>query len=280
MKPKATPAPSNAANEANANAHASERSEVKSARRTLEMLEFFAARHGPATVSEVADALDYPQSSTSMLLRTLESLGYLIHDTATRSYRPTLRVMLLGTWMHDELFGQASLFSNMEQLRLHTGQAVLVGLRQGIHVRFILSLPSHKPNALRYSVGVMRPVCLSAAGKMLLTRESDREVQRIAQRANAQATSLEQRANAQATSSEQCVNVPALVAEVRACRERGWAESIHYPRAGYANLSMLLPAIAGQPHMGITLGMSVDTLSARKGPLLRALENAVRSLVP
>lgn len=267
MKPKATPAPSNAANEANA--HASERSEVKSARRTLEMLEFFAARHGPATVSEVADALDYPQSSTSMLLRTLESLGYLIHDTATRSYRPTLRVMLLGTWMHDELFGQASLFSNMEQLRLHTGQAVLVGLRQGIHVRFILSLPSHKPNALQYSVGVMRPVCLSAAGKMLLTRESDREVQRIAQRANAQATS-----------PEQCVNVSALVAEVRACRERGWAESIHYPRAGYANLSMLLPAIAGQPHMGITLGMSVDTLSARKGPLLRALENAVRSLVP
>jgi DNA-binding IclR family transcriptional regulator len=246
----------------------SEPSAVKSARRTLEVLEFFAARHGPATVSEVAQALDYPQSSTSMLLRTLESLGYLMQDAGSRSYRPTLRVMLLGTWMHDELFGQASLFSNMEQLRLRTGQAVLVGLRQGIHVRFILSLPG-RGNVLRYPVGVMRPVCLSAAGKMLLTRESDREVQRIARRANAEAASPEER-----------VDVAALLAEVRECRERGWAQSIHYPRVGFANLSILLPAIAGQPHMGITLGMRVDALEPRRASLLRALEEAARRLVP
>lgn len=247
----------------------SEPSAVKSARRTLEVLEFFAARHGPATVSEVAQALDYPQSSTSMLLRTLESLGYLMQDAGSRSYRPTLRVMLLGTWMHDELFGQASLFSNMEQLRLRTGQAVLVGLRQGIHVRFILSLPSHKPNALRYPVGVMRPVCRSAAGKMLLTRESDREVQRIARRANVEAASPDER-----------VDVAELLAEVRECREHGWAQSIHYPRMGFANLSILLPPIAGQPHMGITLGMRADALEPRRASLLRALEEAARRLVP
>ncbi|MFM9924461.1 helix-turn-helix domain-containing protein [Variovorax sp. H27-G14] len=246
-----------------------EPSAVKSARRTLEVLEFFAARHSAATVSEVAEALDYPQSSTSMLLRTLESLGYLMQEGGSRRYRPTLRVMLLGTWMHDELFGQASLFSNMAQLRLRTGQAVLVGLRQGIHVRFILSLPSVKANALRYPVGVMRPVCLSAAGKMLLTRESDREVQRIARRANAQAATPQER-----------VDVSALLNEVRESRERGWAESVNYPQRGFANLSTLLPAIAGQPHMGITLGMRLEVLEARRATLLDALESAVRMLVP
>lgn len=262
--------PSSAATSASVSATTgAERSDVKSARRTLEVLEFFAARHGPATVSEVAEALDYPQSSTSMLLRTLESLGYLLQDGGSRSYRPTLRVMLLGTWMHDELFGQASLFSNMEQLRLRTGQAVLVGLRQGIHVRFILSLPGLKSNALRYPVGVMRPVCRSAAGKMLLTRESDREVQRIARHANAEATLPEER-----------VDVAALLAEVRESRAQGWAQSVNYPRTGFANLSILLPAIAGQPHMGITLGMRADVLPARRAALLAALQEAARRLVP
>lgn len=238
---------------------------VKSARRVLEVLEFFAARHKPATVSEVAGALDYPQSSASMLLRSLESLGYLQQDALTREYLPTLRVMLLGTWMHDELFGRGSLLSNMEELRLRTGQAVLVGLRQGIHVRFILSLRSNHPNALHFPVGVMRPVCRSAVGKMLLTRESDREVQRLARRANAEAGAAEDR-----------VDVTELVDEVRRSRAQGWAESVDYPRRGFANLAVLLPVIPGQPHMGITLGTRIETFRAWKATFLRALEEAAR----
>ena len=41
---------------------------VKSAGRVLEVFEFFAHRHAPATVSEVTAALGFPLSSTSVLL--------------------------------------------------------------------------------------------------------------------------------------------------------------------------------------------------------------------
>lgn len=241
---------------------------IKSARRVLEVLELFAERRGPATVSAVAEALDYPLSSTSVLLRSLERLGYLQQDGATREFRPTLRVMLLGTWMHDELFGQGSLLSSMNTLRLRTGQTVMVGLRQGVHVRFILSLPSLRANGLKFPVGVMRPVCQSSVGKMLLTRESDRDVQRIARAANAQAEPAHR------------VDVPSLLDEVRQSRARGWAETRDYPRPGFATLAVLLPELPGQPPMAVTLGMRLETLQARADALRHALQEAAQRLGP
>lgn len=242
-------------------------STIKSARRVLEVLELFAERRGPATVSAVAEALDYPLSSTSVLLRSLERLGYLQQDTATREFRPTLRVMLLGTWMHDDLFGQGSLLSSMNTLRLRTGQTVMVGLRQGVHVRFILSLPSLRANGLKFPVGVMRPVCQSSVGKMLLTRETDRDVQRIARAANAQAE------------PEQRVDVAALLDEVRRSRLQGWAETRDYPRTGFATLAVLLPVLPGQAPMAVTLGMRLETLQARADTLRQALQESARRLV-
>ena len=100
----------------------SEPSTVKSARRVLEILELFSQGLRKATVMTVANALTYPQSSTSVLLSSLATLGFLRFDPADRTYSPTLRVMLLGSWLQDELFGQGSLVAVMEQLRKRTGQ--------------------------------------------------------------------------------------------------------------------------------------------------------------
>jgi predicted transcriptional regulator len=63
-----------------------DRPTVKSARRVLEILEFFAQGRREATVMEVADALAYPQSSTTALLSSLATLGYLRQDVARRTY--------------------------------------------------------------------------------------------------------------------------------------------------------------------------------------------------
>ncbi len=62
---------------------------VKSAGRVLEVFEFFAHRHAPATVSEVTAAPGFPLSSTSVLLKSLRSLGYLDHDARTERYLPS-----------------------------------------------------------------------------------------------------------------------------------------------------------------------------------------------
>jgi DNA-binding IclR family transcriptional regulator len=72
---------------------------VKSAARVLEVFEYFAGRKTPATVGEVCSALGYPQSSTSVLLKSLLTLGYLSYDSGTRRYAPSVKVASLGNWI-------------------------------------------------------------------------------------------------------------------------------------------------------------------------------------
>jgi DNA-binding IclR family transcriptional regulator len=75
------------------------RSIVKSAARALEVLEYFATRRSPATVGEICSALELPQSSTSVLLKTLLKLGYLDYIRDGRRYFPTAKVAALGNWV-------------------------------------------------------------------------------------------------------------------------------------------------------------------------------------
>src|SRR5690606_35115741 len=80
----------------------------RSIKRTLEVLEFFDAEHPAVSVSEISRALGYPQSSTSILLKSLMELGYLHYDKVTRTYRPTARVALLGRNVQSYLFGDGA----------------------------------------------------------------------------------------------------------------------------------------------------------------------------
>lgn len=240
---------------------------VKSARRVLEILEYFAQSVREATVVEVANALAYPQSSTSVLLASLATLGYLRFDAGRRTYSPTLRVMLLGSRLQDELFGGGSLVSVMERLRQRTGQTVMIGLRQGIHVRFIFSLKGSDPNALRYPVGVLRPVCRSAVGKILLSALPDSQVLRIARHANAQEQAPENR-----------VSTKELQNEIVSVRQNGWAMTVDYPLPNRATLAVPLPDMPGQPPMALCIGSRKPTMLARHSQFLAELGRACGAL--
>jgi DNA-binding IclR family transcriptional regulator len=240
---------------------------VKSARRVLEVLEHFAQGVPKATVMQVANALAYPQSSTSVLLASLVNLGYLRFDPADRSYAPTLRVMLLGSWLQDQLFGHGSLVAAMERLRQRTGQTVMIGLRQGIHVRFIFSLQGKDAQALRYPVGVLRPVCRSAVGKMLLSALPDAQVLRIARHANAEELDAAHR-----------VATRALLEEIAAIRAQGWALTVDYPQPNRATLAVALPEMPGQPPMALTVGARKATMLAKQEAFLQELQAACDGL--
>jgi DNA-binding IclR family transcriptional regulator len=71
---------------------------VKSADRILEILEFFDDTRSPHSVSDIASALGYPQSSTTELLQTLSARGYIYFHQESRRYAPTLLISLLGDW--------------------------------------------------------------------------------------------------------------------------------------------------------------------------------------
>jgi DNA-binding IclR family transcriptional regulator len=239
---------------------------VKSAQRVLEVLEYFAATREPATVAELGRQLGYPQSSTSMLLSSLETLGYVTYDKDERCFRPTVRVMLLGSWIQDELFGEGSLVSSMDSLRRSTGQTVMVGLRQGIYVRFILALRGTRADALPVRTGTLAAVCLSSVGKILLARESDATILRIARHANAVDPVSRSRVHPQS-----------LLEQIRRSESCGWAESHEFPSPGHCSIAAALPSIPGQPPLGLCIGSSTAIMHRERRSLVSALTGACES---
>ena len=66
--------------------------QVKSAVRTVELLEYFAGRPGMHSLAAVQEAVGYPKSSLYMLLRTLVELGY---RHALCPFQPSCTTLLL-----------------------------------------------------------------------------------------------------------------------------------------------------------------------------------------
>ncbi|MFJ4649192.1 IclR family transcriptional regulator [Streptomyces bobili] len=71
---------------------------VKSAARTVELLELLAARQNrPARLRELSEALDAPRSSVYALLRTLTEHGWVRTDPSGTLYSVGIRALLAGT---------------------------------------------------------------------------------------------------------------------------------------------------------------------------------------
>jgi DNA-binding IclR family transcriptional regulator len=237
---------------------------VKSARRTLEVLELFSHRHEAASVSDIASELSYPQSSTSVLLRTLVKLGYLEYDSERRLFTPTLRVLLLGAWLQDRLIGESSLVGLMHDLRDRTGLNVLIGMQRGVRVQYILTL-RRADGPVQMRAGILRPICRAALGRALLMIKSDAEIGRIVRKVNVEAAPQER------------IHLPTFLAEMHRSRRRGWAESAGEVQQGRGVIGMVLPPLAGQPALSIGLGGTLEIIGAKRNALVEQLRNVCRS---
>src|SRR3954462_4107703 len=160
---------------------------VKSARRIIEILEFFADRQAPATLMAVAKALKTPASSTSALLGTLQQLGYLDYDRHARTYMPTIRAALLGIWVNDLLLSDGTVLRLMYELRDQTHETVVLGTQSGLHVQYIHVMRSLiRRSSPGVASGRLRPLLRSAVGQLMLSLKEDREILALARRINAE----------------------------------------------------------------------------------------------
>jgi DNA-binding IclR family transcriptional regulator len=163
-----------------------EASVVKSAGRALQILEYFDSVQREACVSEISRALHCPQSSTSVLLRSLVHLGYLQNDRHRRTYYPTRRVPLLGNWVDPTIVRQGELLLHADELAARTGQTVAIATINGTRAQYIyVNRPKNEPAGFDIShAGMHCPLARTALGKALLAGHSDKHVSQLAWRIN------------------------------------------------------------------------------------------------
>lgn len=218
---------------------------VKSAARVLEIFELFCECRTALSVGDVCKRLGYPQSSTSVLIRSLQKLGYLSFDPVTRCFAPTVRLAVLGGWVNDLLLVSGTITRMMEEVRDRTGLTVMLGLQNGYHVQYAhvvvgMTRPRHY---LR--IGQLRPIGLAAVGKVLLSLKSDPEIALLLRTMNASMEDPAQR-----------VDVDRILAEMWDIRRRGYARSHGGVVPGRDVIAVQLQTPQGAPPLA--LGVSAD----------------------
>ncbi len=225
---------------------------VKSAKRVMEVLEFFAECKKNLSAHDVVNALGYPQSSTSNLLHSLVSLGYLTFDARSRTFRPTIRIAVLGAWMLDNFSQTASPFTLMEKLLEATGDTILLGTQNGTQVLYLRVLQATNPIRFYMKPGSLRPLCFTAVGQALLSLQSDDEIGLLVRRINA----------------EQTENLPpikasALIKEIEHGRERGYFATWGTATKGAGVIAVPLPPVPDHPPLALGIGAPIDRLDEK-----------------
>jgi DNA-binding IclR family transcriptional regulator len=142
---------------------------VKSAVRTVELLEYLAARQDrPARIREVSAALDMPRSSAHALLRTLVAQGWVRSDESGTRYGIGIRALLVGTSYLDSDPYLPLIIPFLDELRTEFDETFHVGRLDGPDVVYLATRESRQYQRATNRVGRRLPAYATALGKALL----------------------------------------------------------------------------------------------------------------
>jgi len=240
---------------------------VKSAVRVLQVLEYFQQQRRPCALKEICEALKYPQSSGTVLMKNLVTLGYLSYDRATRFYFPTLRVAALGDWVSQALFGQGEIFELMHDLHLATGESVSIALQNDIYMQYIRVIQSIHPLRFHTEEGSMRPLTQSAVGWLLMSVHPDKAVERLVRRAN-----IATPAGAERQPLE------TMMKRVQAARRDSVAYAENIPLIGGASVCALLPVTVQGRAVSLGLGGAIERVRPNRERYTRMVKELAASL--
>jgi IclR family KDG regulon transcriptional repressor len=141
---------------------------VKSAGRTLDLLELLSKQRNGLSLADISHALRIPKSSALQILRTLEAREYVARDRVTRGFQLDVRVFALGRAYAESLDlvreGQRVLAALSRTLDETCHLAVLAGL----DVVYVAKEESSQPMRMVSAVGRRLPAHATGVGKMLL----------------------------------------------------------------------------------------------------------------
>ena len=237
---------------------------VKSAARVMAIFECFEDVKRPLTISELVRLMGVPQSSMSALMKSLLAQGFVDYDTRSRTYTPSVRVGLLGSWLmggpqnHDNLLGM------MQDLNASTGDTVVLGVLNGVETQYIHVVNSYQRLRFHLSPGMLRPMFRTAVGLVLASLRDDDEIGRMVRRVNTESEG-----------SGELIQETDVMTRIRECREKGYliTSNLATPGAGMA-ATLLRNGPSSRP-LAIGIGAPNPRLVSGREFLIDTLMSAV-----
>jgi DNA-binding IclR family transcriptional regulator len=186
--------------------------EVKSAARTLEILELLAARQNqPMGLRELSEELGAPRSSVYALIRTLVANGWVRPDETGQRYSIGIRALLAGTTYLDTDPVLRIVLPHITDLSGRLDETVHFARLERTDVVYLATRESSKYLRPFSRVGRRLPAYTTSLGKALLATYPDEELWHH--------LPVKLSALTPATITDR----PALFAELRETRSRGYA---------------------------------------------------------
>jgi len=142
---------------------------VKSAVRTVELLEYLASRQDrPARIREICAELDMPRSSAHALLRTLVTQGWVRSDKSGTLYGIGIRALLVGTSYLDTDPYLPVITPFLDDLRRDLDETFHLARLDGTDVVYLATRESRQYVRTANRVGRRLSAYTTALGKVLL----------------------------------------------------------------------------------------------------------------
>lgn len=242
---------------------------VKSAGRVFAVLELFDRVQMPLSATAIERELDFPQSSTLALLKTMVALGYLSFDRIDRCYLPTPRVTLLGHWLEAAMEGEVGLQALLEEIGDATGETAALSCQNDLVMQFLAVRPGRNPLTLNARAGDTGPLFRSIIGLSALSQKTDRDIRRLADR-------IARRPEDGAPP----VDIVAVLAEIAAIRRDGHGTG--YSRYIHSVGAIAWPLPTGRVKRPIVLSVAgpVESIRATEADIIRTVDTILAAHWP
>lgn len=244
------------------------REPVKSAVRALEILKLFSVERRELNQKEIIGRLRYPQSSATFLLKSMVHTGYLSFDRKRRTYLPAPEVYRIGEWLeglgYEQIFRRGVLTEMLGDLQAKTGETVSFTTQNDIYVQWHRIVGSSLPASLRVNEGAVFPLTWSPYGCMLLSQETDAQIDRVIRLVNAREPVAARKVDIQKTTD--------MLRQVRA---RGLCYMRNSCIAGAGAVATLLPVKIAGRNVAIGVGGLAERIEESIGPITQMLRETV-----
>ena len=237
--------------------------DVKSAKRILEILRFFAEAREPASLARIATALSFPKSSCLALMETLVAEGY--------AYQTDGRYYLTGRWQreadvvarHDRLPLRCR--PTLQRLGDEVGETVILAQLAQDKVVYLDVIEADHVLRFTASVGQRKPIHASASGRALLSLLDEDELKSVLKSIDyVRLTGAEPR------------NAAALLRVVEEGRRRGWHVNLGEHQVD--TISIAVPVLLDGAALTLVVGAPAGRLKDKVNSVGAALERAASEL--
>lgn len=237
---------------------------VKSSQRTMAILEYFSEVQAPARLTDIARALGYPPSSALAILRSLTATGHIDYDARRKTFVPTLKFALVGSWINDRMMADGTILRMMHDLHREMELVVVLGAQSGLVIQYIHVKRPRGHDGLSIASGTTRPLLTSAMGQAILSAADPASI-----------PALVRRINAEQPDPDRWVKPADFAAKLDETRQQGFAYSEGAATAGRGMVAVLLATPPHQPPLALGLGGSIPRLRAQKTLFVRKLQALV-----